>query len=179
MFLAGIETSTTVMEWVMSAMIRDSRVLRKAQQEVRQVYGDDDGKNYFDEASLDQLKYLDMIIAESLRLHPPLPLLIPRENRDQNLELNSYEVPVNSSVLVNAWAINRDPRYWTEAERFFPERFMNFPIDYTGTELQFIPFGAGRRMCPGVTFGMKVVKLTLASLIFHLTWKLLAGQKKH
>ncbi|CAI0439163.1 unnamed protein product [Linum tenue] len=110
MFLAGIETSTTVLEWAMSAMIRDSRVLQKAQQEVRQ----------------------------SLRLHPPLPLLIPRENRDGKVELNSYEVPANTSVLVNAWAINRDPRYWTEAERFFPERFMDFPIDYKGTELQFI-----------------------------------------
>ncbi|CAI0439243.1 unnamed protein product [Linum tenue] len=177
MFLAGIETSTTVMEWVMSAMINDSRVLQKAQQEVRQVYGGDDGKNHFGEAKLDQLKYLDMVIAESLRLHPPLPLLIPRENRDKNVSFGSYEVSVNTNVIVNAWAINRDPRYWTEAERFFPERFVDCPIDYTSTDLQFIPFGAGRRMCPGVSFGMKIVKLTLASLIFHFDWKLPAGQK--
>ncbi|CAI0395863.1 unnamed protein product [Linum tenue] len=124
----------------MSEMIRDSRVLQKARQEVRQVYIGD--------AKLDRLKYLDMVIAESLRLHPPVPLLAPRENRDKKVKLNSYDVPVNTKVIVNAWMINRDPRYWTEAERFFPERFMDCSTDYKGTDFHFIPFGAGRRICP-------------------------------
>ncbi|CAI0439158.1 unnamed protein product [Linum tenue] len=175
-FLAGIETSTTTIGWAMSEMMKDSKVLQKAQQEVRRVYGDDGG-NHFDEAYLDQLKYLDMVIAESLRLHPPLPFLVPRENRDQKVELDSYEVPVNTSVIVNAWAINRDPRYWTEAERFYPERFMKCSADYKGPDFQFIPFGAGRRICPGISFGMAVVKLTLANLLFHFDWTLPAGQK--
>ncbi|CAI0375608.1 unnamed protein product [Linum tenue] len=155
-------------------MIKNPRVLHKAQQEVRQVFGDDcDEKNAFGEAGLHRLKYLDMVIAESFRLHPPGPLLAPRENRDQRVELNSYdEVPVNSYVIVNAWAINRDPRYWTEAERFFPERFMDRSIDYTGNDFQFIPFGAGRRMCPGNSFRMAIVKITLANLLFHFDWTL-------
>ncbi|CAL1385447.1 unnamed protein product [Linum trigynum] len=176
-FLAGIETSTTTIGWAMSEMMKDSKVLQKAQQEVREVYGDHDGGNHFDEAYLDQLKYLDMVIAESLRLHPPLPFLVPRENRDQKVELDSYEVPVNTNVIVNAWAINRDPRYWTEAERFYPERFMKCSADYKGPDFQFIPFGAGRRICPGISFGMAVVKLTLANLLFHFDWTLPTGQK--
>ncbi|CAI0433769.1 unnamed protein product [Linum tenue] len=164
-----IETSATTIEWTMSEMINNSRVLQMAQEEVRQVYGDD--------ASLDQLNYLDMVIAESLRLHPPGPLLLPRENGNQKVELSSYEVPINTKVIVNVWAINRDPRYWKEAERFLPERFMDYSIDYKGTDFQFIPFGAGRRMCPGVSFGMAIVKLTLANLLFHFDWVLPAGQK--
>ncbi|CAI0375619.1 unnamed protein product [Linum tenue] len=178
-FLAGIDTSTTTIEWNISEMIKNPRVLHKAQQEVRQVFGDDcDEKNAFGEAGLHRLKYLDMVIAESFRLHPPGPLLAPRENRDQRVELNSYdEVPVNSYVIVNAWAINRDPRYWTEAERFFPERFMDRSIDYTGNDFQFIPFGAGRRMCPGNSFRMAIVKITLANLLFHFDWTLPAEQK--
>ncbi|CAI0433767.1 unnamed protein product [Linum tenue] len=176
LFLAGIETSATTIEWTMSEMINNSRVLQMAQEEVRQVYGDD-GQNHIDEASLDQLNYLDMVIAESLRLHPPGPLLLPRENGNQKVELSSYEVPINTKVIVNVWAINRDPRYWKEAERFLPERFMDYSIDYKGTDFQFIPFGAGRRMCPGVSFGMAIVKLTLANLLFHFDWVLPAGQK--
>ncbi|CAI0433768.1 unnamed protein product [Linum tenue] len=152
LFLAGIETSATTIEWTMSEMINNSRVLQMAQEE-------------------------DMVIAESLRLHPPGPLLLPRENGNQKVELSSYEVPINTKVIVNVWAINRDPRYWKEAERFLPERFMDYSIDYKGTDFQFIPFGAGRRMCPGVSFGMAIVKLTLANLLFHFDWVLPAGQK--
>ncbi|CAI0375609.1 unnamed protein product [Linum tenue] len=150
-------------------MIKNPRVLHKAQQEVRQVF---DIKNHFDEASLDHLKYLDMVIAESLRLHSPAPLVAPRENRDKKVQLNLYEVPVNTNVIVNAWAVNRDPRYWTEPEKFYPERFMNCSIDYQGNDFRFIPFGAGRRICPGASFGMAVVKITLASLLSNFDWTL-------
>ncbi|CAI0439170.1 unnamed protein product [Linum tenue] len=175
-FLAGIETSTTTIEWTMSEMMNDSRVLQKAQQEVRQIFGGD-SKNHFDETGLHRLKYLDMVIDESLRLHPPVPLLAPRENRDQEVGFGSYEVPINTNVIVNAWAINRDSRYWTDAERFFPERFIECTTDYKGNYFQFIPFGAGRRMCPGVSFGLAIVKLILANLLFHFDWTLPDGQK--
>ncbi|CAI0439171.1 unnamed protein product [Linum tenue] len=168
LFIAGIETSTTTLEWIISEIMKNPRVLQKAQQEVRQVFGD--------ESSLDQLNYLDMVIAESLRLHPPAPLLVPK-NRDQEVGFGSYEVPINTNVIVNAWAINRDSRYWTDAERFFPERFIECTTDYKGNYFQFIPFGAGRRMCPGVSFGLAIVKLILANLLFHFDWTLPDGQK--
>ncbi|CAI0439178.1 unnamed protein product [Linum tenue] len=191
LFIAGIETSTTTLEWIISEIMKNPRVLQKAQQEVRQVFGDE-YNNKFGEAGLDQLKYLDMVIAESLRLHPPVPLLVPRENKyqkppapllvprenvDQKVKLISYDVPINTSVIVNVWAINRDPRYWKEADRFIPERFMDCSIDHKGTDFHYIPFGAGRRMCPGVSFGMVIVKLILANLLLHFDWTLPAKQK--
>ncbi|CAI0439179.1 unnamed protein product [Linum tenue] len=176
LFIAGIETSTTTLEWIISEIMKNPRVLQKAQQEVRQVFGDE-YNNKFGEAGLDQLKYLDMVIAESLRLHPPVPLLVPRENKYQKVNLDSYEIPINTNVIVNAWAINRDPRHWTEPDEFYPERFNGSSVDFNGNNFQFIPFGAGRRMCPGVSFGMAIVKLTLANLLFHFDWKLPAEQK--
>ncbi|CAI0397169.1 unnamed protein product [Linum tenue] len=168
LFLAGIETSAKIIEWTMSEMIKHPKVMQKAQEEVREAFGE---KGDIEEASLHRLKYLDSIIKESLRLHPPGPLLLPREN-GESVELRGYHVPAKTKVFVNAWAINRDPRYWPEAEEFYPERFNDRMIDYRGNDFQFIPFGAGRRMCPGYDFGVEVVKLTLANLIFHFQWKL-------
>ncbi|CAN1228771.1 Desmethyl-deoxy-podophyllotoxin synthase [Linum grandiflorum] len=173
LFLAGIETSSTTIEWTMSEMIRHPRVLNKAQEEVRQVFGKNGDVK---EDSLHQLKYLDTIIAETLRLHPPIPLLAPREGRE-HVVLNGRDIPTKTRVIVNAWAINRDPRYWEDAEKFYPERFVDCSTDYKGNDFQFIPFGAGRRMCPGMSFGMAVVKLTLANLLFHFDWKLPSNMK--
>ncbi|CAN1228759.1 Cytochrome P450 71D6 [Linum grandiflorum] len=164
LFLAGIETSSTTIEWTMSEMIRHPRVLNKAQEEVRQVFGKNGDVK---EDSLHQLKYLDTIIAETLA---------PREGRE-HVVLNGRDIPTKTRVIVNAWAINRDPRYWEDAEKFYPERFVDCSTDYKGNDFQFIPFGAGRRMCPGMSFGMAVVKLTLANLLFHFDWKLPSNMK--
>ncbi|XVF70856.1 hypothetical protein PTKIN_Ptkin11bG0195900 [Pterospermum kingtungense] len=101
---------------------------------------------------------------ETLRLHPHLPLLLPRESVER-CEINGYEIPAKSKVIVNAWAIGRDPKYWNEAERFSPDRFMDSSIDYKGTYSEYVPFGAGRRMRPGISFGMAIVELTLAHLL--------------
>ncbi|CAN1329230.1 Premnaspirodiene oxygenase [Linum perenne] len=169
MFLAGIETSSTTIAWVMSEIIKDQRVLRTVQEEVRQVFKN---TRNVEEARLNELKYLDMAISEGLRLHPPVPLLVPRENTEKVELHNGYEIPAKTKVLVNAWAINRDPRYWKEPEKFYPERFLDCSTDYKGNDFEFIPFGAGRRMCPGIAFGMVIVKLVLANLFFHFDWRL-------
>ncbi|CAN0838297.1 Cytochrome P450 71D8 [Linum grandiflorum] len=167
LFLAGIETSATAIAWAMSEVVKDARVLQNVQDEVRKVFND---TSSVEEASLHKLNYLDIVISESLRLHPPLPLLIPREN-DEKAELNDYNIPMKTKVIVNVWAINRDARYWSDPHKFYPERFMDCSTDYKGNYHQFIPFGAGRRMCPGVLFGLSIVKLTLANLLFHFNWK--------
>ncbi|CAN0911227.1 Cytochrome P450 71D6 [Linum grandiflorum] len=159
LFLAGIETSSTTIEWTMSEMIRHPGVLNKVQEEVRQVFGKNGDVK---EDNLHQLKYLDTIIAETLA---------PREGRE-HVMLNGRDIPTKTRVIVNAWAINRDSRYWKDAEKFYPERFVDCSTDYKGNDFQFISFGAGRRMCPGMSFGMAVVKLTLANLLFHFDWKL-------
>ncbi|KAK7331675.1 hypothetical protein VNO80_28412 [Phaseolus coccineus] len=167
-FIGGGETSSSVVEWGMSELIRKPSVLEKAQAEVRRVYGE---KGYVDETELDELIYLKSIIKETLRLHPPVPLLVPRENRER-CQINGYEIPSKTRVIINAWAIGRNPEYWSEAQSFKPERFLDNSIDFRGTHFEFIPFGAGRRICPGITFAIPNVELPLAQLLYHFDWKL-------
>ncbi|XP_029144042.1 cytochrome P450 71D10-like [Arachis hypogaea] len=174
MFAGGGETSSAVVEWVMAEMIKKPSVMERAQSEVRSVYGN---KGYVDESELHQLKYLKCIIKETLRLHPSVPLLVPRENKVP-CQINGYQIPANSRIVINAWAIGRDPRYWVDAMDFKPERFVdNFSIDNRGTNFEFIPFGGGRRMCPGIAFATPNMELSLAQFLYHFDWKLSNGIK--
>ncbi|RDX95275.1 Cytochrome P450 71D10, partial [Mucuna pruriens] len=168
MLTAGGETSSATIEWGMSEMIRNPRVMEAAQAEVRKVF---DSKGYVDESELNELVYLKSIIKETLRLHPPVPLLIPRVSREK-CQINGYEIPAKTTVIINIWAIGRSLKYWTEAESFKPERFLNSSIDFKGTNFEFIPFGAGRRICPGIGFAMPNIELSLAHLLYHFDWKL-------
>lgn len=170
-FSAGSETTSTALEWAMSELMKNPGNMKKAQDEVRKVYH---GCGSVEESRLNELKYLQAVIKETLRLHPPVPLLIPRESSERS-EINGYEIPAKSRVIVNAWAIGRDARYWPDAEKFNPERFLDSAVDYQGKDLKYIPFGAGRRMCPGISFGMVSVELILAQLLFHFDWKLPDG----
>ncbi|KAJ8755008.1 hypothetical protein K2173_015520 [Erythroxylum novogranatense] len=172
-FLAGSGTPSAVVEWAMSELLKNPRVMQKAQAEVRQFF---DTNGNIDETSINKLNYLNSVIKEALRLHPPAPLLLPRECRE-TCEINGYTVPAKTKVIVNAWAIGRDPEHWTESGIFFPERFLDSPVDFKGTHFHFIPFGAGRRICPGITFGMINVELQLAQLLYHFDWKLPDGMK--
>ncbi|XP_027342060.1 cytochrome P450 71D11-like [Abrus precatorius] len=172
-FGAGGETSATTINWAMAEMVRDPRVMKKAQVEVREVFN---MKGMVDEICIDELKYLKSVVKETLRLHPPAPLLIPREN-GQACEIHGYHIPIKSKIFVNAWAIGRDPNFWTEPERFYPERFIDSSIDYKGNNFEYIPFGAGRRICPGSTFGLINVELALAFLLYHFDWKLPNGME--
>ncbi|XP_050220468.1 desmethyl-deoxy-podophyllotoxin synthase-like [Mercurialis annua] len=173
MFSAGSETSSTTVEWAMAEMMKNPKVLKKAQEEVRQVLGPNAGVQ---EQNLQQLPYLKMIIKETLRLHPPFPLLLPRECRE-NCVINGYDIPSKSKLMVNVWAIGRDPNYWSDPESFIPERFIDNGIDYKGHNFEFLPFGAGRRMCPGISFGIADVEFPLAMLLYHFDWKLPKGLK--
>ncbi|XP_051136969.1 premnaspirodiene oxygenase-like [Andrographis paniculata] len=166
MFIAGIETSSLVIEWGMSEMIKNPRVLRKAQQEVRRVL---DGKEIFEQMDIEKLSYLKTVIKETLRLHPPGPLLCPRRCREQS-RIDGYDIPVNTIVMINVWAIGRDPDIWLDPEKFIPERFEHADIDYKGNHFELIPFGAGRRICPGISFGIAGVELSLAHLLYHFDW---------
>ncbi|XP_075668410.1 cytochrome P450 71D11-like [Castanea sativa] len=172
-FGAGSETSATIVDWAMSEMMKNQRVMKKAQAEVREVIN---RKGRVDETCINEMKYLKLIVKETLRLHAPVPLLLPRECRER-CRLNGYEIPVKTKVIVNAWAIGRDPKHWNDPERFNPERFLDNSIDYKGTNFSYIPFGAGRRICPGISFGMINVELPLALFIYHFDWKLPNGMK--
>ncbi|XP_038688575.1 cytochrome P450 71D10-like [Tripterygium wilfordii] len=165
---AGSETSSTTLEWAMSELIKNPGIMKNAQAEVRQVF---DRKGYVDEVGLEDLEFLKLVIKETLRLHPPFPLSVPRLCR-QRCKILGYDIPVKAQVIVNTWAIGRDPNYWIDAEKFYPVRFVNSSIDYKGNNFEFIPFGAGRRICPGISFAIASIELTLAKLLYHFDWKL-------
>ncbi|CAN1859486.1 Desmethyl-deoxy-podophyllotoxin synthase [Linum perenne] len=172
LFLAGSETPSALIEWTMSEMVKHPKVLRKAQSEVRKLFAE---KGRVDEAGIQQLDYLKLVIKEALRLHTPAPLVLPRECREE-CQIGGYDIPLKTTVVVNVWAIARDTRYWGEdAEKFRPERFADSSVSYKGGDFEFLPFGAGRRMCPGMGFGLASVELSLANLLFHFDWKLPLG----
>ncbi|XP_071686926.1 6,7,8-trihydroxycoumarin synthase-like [Rutidosis leptorrhynchoides] len=166
--LGGIETSASTVEWAMTLLIKNPNLLKKVQQEVRNVVGN---KGRVHEDDLYNLEYLKAVIKETLRLHPVVPLLIARESRDTCV-LDKYEIPKKTLVYVNAWAIGRDPKCWDRPDEFDPERFIESGIDYKGSNFELIPFGSGRRGCPGISLGVTTVELALANLVYMFDWKL-------
>ncbi|XP_068640651.1 desmethyl-deoxy-podophyllotoxin synthase-like [Aristolochia californica] len=173
MFAAGTETSSTTMEWAMSQLIRKPRVMKKAQAEVRSVMK---GKMNITENDIKEMSYLKLVIKETFRFCPPVPLLLPRESIE-DCRINGYQIPKKTRVLVNCWAIGRDPNYWENPEDFEPERFLGSSVDFRGQNFEFIPFGAGRRGCPGISFGLAIIELTLANLLYHFDWQLPGGMR--
>ncbi|KAG2586580.1 desmethyl-deoxy-podophyllotoxin synthase-like [Panicum virgatum] len=173
LFGAGSKTAAITLQWAMSELIRNPNAMKKAQAEVRNILN---GKPKVTEDDLGEMKYLKLIIKETLRLHPPAPLLIPRESMD-SCKILGYDVPKGTTVLVNAWAIGRDPRYWEDADEFKPERFESISVDFRGTDFEYIPFGAGRRICPGIPFAQANMELVLAALLYHFDWKVASGMK--
>ncbi|CAL9774274.1 unnamed protein product [Musa acuminata subsp. burmannicoides] len=166
------ENSSAVIEWAMSELMRNPKIMEKAQKEVMEELK---GKNRIQETDIVDLNYLKSIVKETLRLHPPISL-ISRLCR-KTCEVLGYEIDAGTPVLVNAWAINRDPQYWEEAESFRPERFEGKSIDFKGGNFEYLPFGAGRRICPGMGFGLATVHLSLAQLLLYFDWKLPDGRK--
>ncbi|CAL4970952.1 unnamed protein product [Urochloa decumbens] len=173
LFSAGSETSATTLQWAMAELMRNPDVMKKAQAELR---GTLNGKPRITEDDLAQMKYLKLIIKETMRLHPAAPLLLPREARE-SCKILGYDVLKGTTVFVNAWAIGRDPRYWDDPEEFKPERFESGTIDFKGLDFEYIPFGAGRRICPGMVFAQSNMELILATLLYHFDWKLTDGLK--
>uniref|UniRef100_A0A453TAD6 Cytochrome P450 71D7 n=1 Tax=Aegilops tauschii subsp. strangulata TaxID=200361 RepID=A0A453TAD6_AEGTS len=171
LFAGGSETATTTLQWAMAELMRNPSVMSRAQAEVRAAFM---GQMKVSEEGLGELSYLQCIIKETLRLHTPGPLLMPRECQE-HCKILGYDVPKGTTVLVNAWAISRDPECWDEPEAFMPERFMSSVRDYKGNNFEFIPFGAGRRICPGMLFGIANIELALASLLFYFDWSLPDG----
>ncbi|MCD7457051.1 hypothetical protein HAX54_033968 [Datura stramonium] len=173
MFVAGSDTSSSTVIWALSEMMKSPGVMAKAQAEVRETFK---GKKTpdDDDLSLEKLNYLKLVIKETLRLHPPTPLLVPRECREET-EIDGFTIPLKSKVLVNVWAIGRDPESWENPDCFIPERFENSSIEFTGNHFQLLPFGAGRRICPGILFGVALVTLPLAHLLYKFDWKLPEG----
>ncbi|XP_022935159.1 cytochrome P450 76A1 [Cucurbita moschata] len=173
MFTAGTDTTTSSLEWAMAELLRNPAAMQKLQAELRSTIPPD-GK--LEETHLQNLPYLDAVVKETLRLHPPLPFLFPRMAM-KPCKILGYWIPAETQVLVNVWAIGRDPKNWKDALVFSPERFLE-PTgskDFKGQHFDFLPFGSGRRMCPAVPLASRVLPMALGSLILRFDWALPDG----
>ena len=168
MFVGGSDTASTALEWAMTELIKNPTTMEKVQEEIRRVVGNNSILNEYD---INQMSYLKCVIKETLRLHPPTPLLVPREAAF-GAKLGGFDIPPKTTVLVNAWAIQRDTTFWERPEDFIPERFENNEVDFKGQDFQFIPFGGGRRGCPGIFFGVASLEYVLANVLYWFDWKL-------
>ncbi|KAJ3688208.1 hypothetical protein LUZ61_017372 [Rhynchospora tenuis] len=169
---AGTDTTAVTLDWAMAELMKNPEVMKKAQTEVRQQL---QGRDDITESDLDKLNFLHLIIKETLRLHPPGPL-IPRECREA-CKIFGYDIPKGACVLVNIWAIGRDSINWKDAEEFKPDRFADMNSDVRLNAMEYIPFGAGRRSCPGMSFALPILELALANLLYHFNWELPCGMK--
>nr|ALG05123.1 cytochrome P450 [Sinopodophyllum hexandrum] len=167
MFLAGTDTPAIVIEWIMAELLKNPSIMKKTQEEVRRVVGQ---KAKVDEDDIYQMEYLQAVFKEALRLHPPVPLLVPRECYT-SIKIKNYFIPPHTRVMINVWAIQRDPKLWERAEEFFPERFINSGIDYKGQDYEYIPFGSGRRSCPAMSYGTVMVQFAVANLLYWFDWE--------
>ncbi|KAH7663720.1 Cytochrome P450 B-class protein [Dioscorea alata] len=145
MIAAGTDTSYIVLEWGMAELIRNPNVMKKLRDEINGIAS---GKSMVNEDDLSEMHmhYVKAIVKEILRLHPPAPLLVPRESMD-NCQLEGYKIPRQCRVIINCWAITRDPKEWDMPNEFVPERFVNNTMDFKGQDFKYIPFGSGRRIC--------------------------------
>ncbi|KAF5747839.1 Cytochrome P450 [Tripterygium wilfordii] len=175
MFTAGTDTTTSTIEWAMAELIHSPKTLKKVQEELRSNITP--GKK-LEEKDVQNLPYLKAVIKETLRLHPPLPFLVPHMAMD-SCNMLGYYIPKETQILVNVWAIGRDPKVWEDPLVFKPERFLepNNMVDYKGHHFEFIPFGSGRRMCPAMPLASRVLPLALGSLLRSFDWGLADGVK--
>ncbi|KAK6150494.1 hypothetical protein DH2020_015426 [Rehmannia glutinosa] len=170
MLIGGTDTSAASVEWALTELIRHPRCLKKLQKELEQVVGLDQNVK---ESHLDKLEYLDLVLKETLRVHPVVPLLIHESTEDCTLD--EYHVPKGSRIFVNLWSMGKDPNVWQDPEKFTPERFIGSNIDLRGHDFQLIPFGSGRRGCPGMQLGLTMVRLAVAQLVHCFDWELPDG----
>ncbi|KAL6583162.1 hypothetical protein OROMI_005240 [Orobanche minor] len=170
MLLAGMDTSAAAVEWALSEIIRHPPVMKKLQKELQETIG---MNQMVEESHLSSLKYLDCVVKESMRVHPVGPLLIHESM--ENCEVDGFHIPKRSRVLINVWAIARDPDFWKNPETFSPDRFLGSNMDVRGRDFQLIPFGTGRRGCPGLQLGLTMVQLMVAQLVHCFDWELPDG----
>ncbi|GMN73899.1 hypothetical protein TIFTF001_053091 [Ficus carica] len=171
LFSAGTETTSTTLEWAMAEVIKSPEIMSKARAELDQVICKG---NQVKESDVSRLPYIQAIVKEAFRMHPTAPLLIPRK-ADCDVEICGYTIPKDAQVIVNVWALGRDSSTWENPNKFMPERFLEMDMDVGGRDFKLIPFGSGRRICPGFPLAMRMLHLMLGSLLHSFDWKLEDG----
>ncbi|XP_051131708.1 cytochrome P450 736A117-like [Andrographis paniculata] len=170
MIVGGTETVAAALEWTMTELFKHPNVMDKLKCEVRAILKDKDNTTSITNNELEQMQYLRAVVKEIMRMHPPNPFT-GRVAR-QDVKVMGYDIPAGAMALVSAWAIGRDPANWDEPDAFKPERFLGSSIDFKGADFELIPFGAGRRGCPGIGFAMASIRFLLANLIYKFDWEL-------
>ncbi|KAK2660687.1 hypothetical protein Ddye_007220 [Dipteronia dyeriana] len=172
-FVGGTDASVATVVWAMTYLMKNPNIMKKAQEEIRHTKGN---KDFLNEDDIQSLSYLKAVVKETMRLQPAAPLS-PRSTTEKCI-LEGYEIPAKTLVFVNAFAIGRDPEAWEDAEEFNPDRFIGSSIDLKGQNFELVPFGGGRRSCPGIYMGIAMVELALANLLHKFDWELPAGMKQ-
>lgn len=155
----------------MAELLNNPPKLLKVKEELQNVLGKDE---ILEETRISKLPFLRAVLKETLRLHPPAPFLVPHKS-ESDVELFGFRVPQNAQILVNVWAMGKDSSIWSDVDLFVPERFLESKIDFRGRDFELIPFGAGRRICPGLPLANRAMPLMLASLLHNYDWKLPDG----
>ncbi|CAM8883792.1 unnamed protein product [Rhodiola kirilowii] len=177
-FVGGIDSTAVGIVWAMAEILMHPNVLKKATAEVRSI-PKDKKSNMIEESDMKQLKYIKCIVKEIFRMHPPAPLLLPHEAiKSTKIGKEQYDVLEKTRIFVNAWALGRDPAYWTDPDMFYPERFENSDVEFKGGHFQLIPFSSGRRICPGVAMGSTTMTYVLANLLYCFDWDFPEGVKR-
>ncbi|KAL8041234.1 hypothetical protein ABFX02_10G152600 [Erythranthe guttata] len=165
MISAGMDTTIITVEWALAEMVRNPHVQQKVQEELDRVVGKD---RVMTEADIPNLPYLQCVTKECFRVHPPTPLLLPHK-AVTDVKVGGYDIPKDSTVSVNVWALARDPSVWKNPLEFRPERFQEEDIDMKGTDYRLLPFGSGRRICPGAQLAINLVTSMLGHMVHHFT----------
>ncbi|KAK4490688.1 hypothetical protein RD792_001382 [Penstemon davidsonii] len=169
----GTETVASAIEWAMTELMKSPEDLEKVQEELTRVVG---LARKVEEPDFEKLTYLRCCLKEVLRLHPPIPVLLHETAEDA--VVSGYHIPAKSRVMINAWAIGRDKCAWEDAESFKPSRFLKEGVpDFKGSNFEFIPFGSGRRSCPGMQLGLYAMETAVAHLLHCFNWELPDGMK--
>ncbi|KAL2892866.1 Cytochrome P450 83B1 [Bienertia sinuspersici] len=174
MFVAGTDSMNAMIVWAMTELMRHPKVMDKVQQELRNTI---QNKRYVEENDLSNLEYFKAVVKETFRIHPPGPILIPRETLEKST-IAGYDILPKTIVALNLWAINRDPEFWDDPDSFKPERFLGSSVNFLGHDFQLIPFGAGKRVCPGLNLGVAVLELIIANLLYTFDWDVPHGLKR-
>lgn len=174
-FAAGTDTSAITTEWAMAELINNPHIIKRAQEEIDLVVGKD---RLVEESDLSSLPYLRAIVKETLRLHPTGPLIVRESN--ESCQVQGYHIPQKTRLFVNVWAIGRDPQHWVNPLEFKPDRFLGeegrSQMDFRGQHFELLPFGSGRRGCPGISLAVQVIQTSLAAMIQCFDWEVEGGK---
>ncbi|XP_050209335.2 cytochrome P450 705A22-like [Mercurialis annua] len=176
LFIAGTDTSANTMQWVMAELINNPHIFKKLRHEIDSIVG---SNTRVQESDISNLHYLQAVVKESMRLHPAAPA-IPRECRE-DCQVSGFDIPKGTAVIINAYSIMRDPNLWDNPEDFIPERFLNEQNNLSEAKIQnfnFLPFGGGRRTCPGSNMALSIIHLTIATLVQCFDWKIVGDKVK-